>query len=213
MTAEEFLEKCLKLDLNLKEGTIGEYSLTSNIYEKGTKITIIPGNYQSFAMGYRHMEKILEHDFRYYDLFKGNLRIMNNSAAILFEQYIPYVKAKGKVLLGGLGLGIVPRLLCEKDSVEKITVVELSSEVIELCRFQSSKLEIINDDFYSYLRNNDLGKFDYIYTDAYTSEGNVYEEIVIPTRKYLLENFPTVAFDFWEEDQMKVKYLLDNKLI
>ncbi len=213
MTANEFLDKCMLLELNLEDKTIGEYSLKSTVYGKGNKITLIPANYQSLLMGYKHTEKLLEHNFKYYDLLKGNLRIMCNSGAILFEQYLPYIKSKGNVLLGGLGLGVVPRLLCEKDIVEKVTVVELSSEVIELCGFQHPKLEIVNGDFYSYLKNYDLNLFDYVYTDAYTHEGNVYEEIVIPTRKFLLEKFPTVAFDFWEEDQMKVDYLLKNKLI
>ena len=47
MTANEFLDKCLQLDLGLEDRTIGEYSLISNVYEKGTKITVIQGNYQS----------------------------------------------------------------------------------------------------------------------------------------------------------------------
>jgi hypothetical protein len=46
--------------------------------------------------------------------------------------------------------------------------------------------------------------------DAYTSEGNVYEEIIIPTKKFILANYPTITIDFWQEDQLKINYALKN---
>jgi hypothetical protein len=210
MTIEEYFIQFFSLDLNLKDGTRGDYRLESFMYKKGVKFTLIPDNFQSLLMGDSYKEIQLESDFRYYDLFKNNQRIMCNSPVIMYEQYLPYVKSRGKVLLGGLGLGIIPRLMCLKESVEKVTVIELSKEVIDLCSFTHNKLEIINGDCYSFIRNTDLSAFDYMYVDAYTSEGKVYEEIIIPTRKFLYANYPTIPVDFWEEDQLKINYALKN---
>ncbi len=211
MKFDDYLEMSLKLDLGLDDGISGDYQLISMLYEKGTRITVIPDNYQSFLMGDEYKEIILENSFRYYDLLNKNQRIMCSSPAIMYEQYLPYIEAKGNVLLGGLGLGIIPLLMCKKEIVHKVTVVELSSDVIKLCGRENEKLEIINADFYNYLRTQDLSIYDYIYMDAYTSEGNVYADIIIPTRKFLLENYPTIPFDFWEEDEWKINYVLKYK--
>jgi hypothetical protein len=213
MTIDQYIDLFLNLDLNLKDNSVGEYKLESAVYKKGASLAFIPDNYQSFLMGHERKDIILKNDFRYYDLFKGNQRIMCSAPVIMYEQYLPFIKAKGKVLLGGLGLGIIPRLLCSKEIVDKITIVELSKEVIELCGFKNDKVEIVNDDIHKFLQKGNLNQFDYIYIDAYTSDCNAYEQIVIPTGKFLLENYPTVAFDFWQEDQLKIEYLISSKKI
>ena len=211
MKFDNYLNTFLQLDLGLKDGSSGDYKLISVLYEKGTKLTVIPDNYQSFLMGDEYREIILEDDFHYYDLLNNNQRIMCSSPAIMYEQYLPYIKAKGDVLLGGLGLGIIPLLLCYKENVSTVTVVEMSQDVINLCGIKHEKLKIIKGDFFNFIEENDLAGYSYIYTDAYTSEGNVYEDIILPTMKYLLDNYPTIPFDFWEEDEWKIKYLLKHK--
>jgi hypothetical protein len=213
MTIDNYIEMFLSLTLNLADNSIGEYKLESAVYKKGSSLVVVPDNYQGFLAGHKPRSLTLQKDFRYYDLFKGNQRIMCSSPVIMYEQYLPFIKSKGKVLLGGLGLGIIPRLLCEKDIVSKVTVVELSKEVIELCAFENDKVEILNDDIYTFMQRENLNQFDYIYIDAYTSDTCAYEKIILPTRKFMQENYPTVTLDFWQEDQLKIEYLINNKKI
>lgn len=210
MKIEDYFKTCLNLNLNLKKGESGDYKLYTAVYEKGTKFRLIPQSYQALLMGFDKSETILEEDFNYYEIFYKTERLMDNSGTEIFEHYVPYLHAQGKVLVGGLGLGFITKLMSQKENVEKITTVEISEDVIKLCGFEDNKVKIVNDDFYSFIRNNDLNEYDYVYIDTYTSGSNIYPGIVIPTRKYLLEKYPAIMFDFWQEDQLKAEYLLEN---
>lgn len=62
-------------------------------------------------------------------------------------------KAKGKVLIGGLGIGLVLLPLMNKPEVESIDVVELHQEIIDLVGSQlrlNNKVNIINDNIYTF---------------------------------------------------------------
>jgi hypothetical protein len=68
------------------------------------------------------------------------------------------IKAQGTVLIGGLGLGWLLKKVCEKDSVERVIVVERSQELLdwygyELCKRYAKVSEVICDDVY-----NQIGK-------------------------------------------------------
>jgi spermidine synthase len=60
--------------------------------------------------------------------------------------------AKGKVLINGLGLGMVLTEILKKSEVTEVTVIEKSKEVIELVGsyFKDSRLTIINADAFEY---------------------------------------------------------------
>lgn len=67
-------------------------------------------------------------------------------------------RAQGTVLIGGLGLGWLLRKVCEKDSVDRVIVVERSQELLnwygyDLCRRYPEISDVICDDVY-----NQIGK-------------------------------------------------------
>lgn len=199
------------MNLNLESGSSGDYKLCKHNYNAGTKFTLIPENHFSLLAGYKPKEIIIENNYVYYDLFFKNQRIMSSSPDILFTQYIPYVRAKGNILLGGFGLGILAKMLCMKNNVNRVTAVEFSGDIINLCRFNHEKLELIEADFYSFIKDNDLSVYDYIYIDTFTTINEViYPEIIIPLKNFLLENYPTIPFDFWQEDEFKAKFLINS---
>ena len=61
--------------------------------------------------------------------------------------------ASGKVLVAGLGLGLVIHALEENEAVTAVDVVEIDEDVIELITplIKMKKTNIINDDFWLYL--------------------------------------------------------------
>jgi len=65
-------------------------------------------------------------------------------------------RAKGRVLVAGLGLGMVVRACLDKSAVERVTVVENSPCVIELVashlydKYGHNRLEIIEDDIFAW---------------------------------------------------------------
>ena len=67
-------------------------------------------------------------------------------------------RAQGTVLIGGLGLGWLLKKVCEKDSVDRVIVVERSQELLDwyghdLCRKFPKVSDVICDDVY-----NQIGK-------------------------------------------------------
>jgi len=61
--------------------------------------------------------------------------------------------ASGKVLVGGLGLGLVIHALEENEAVTAVDVVEIEEDVVGLISplIEMRKTDIINDDFWLYL--------------------------------------------------------------
>lgn len=62
--------------------------------------------------------------------------------------------AEGTVVIGGLGLGWLLRKICEKDSVDRVVIVELSQELLDwygydLCAKYSKVSDVICDDIYN----------------------------------------------------------------
>jgi len=74
--------------------------------------------------------------------------------------------AKGKVLIGGLGIGLIVEPLMNKPEVESIDIVELHQEVIDLVAPQldlNDKVNIIHDNIYTFVPEH---KYDTIFIDT-----------------------------------------------
>lgn len=210
MKLTEFIELGMQVEFNFDKTESGNCRIDCTEYPVGSNLAIVPSNYQSMLAGNEYTVIKLEKPFKLYRLYDGNEVIMLNSGIEISNQYTPYVKAHGNVLIGGLGIGLLPKLLCEKENVTKVTSVEFNPDVVELCKVEHEKAVNLTADFYEYIKTTDLNQFDYIYIDIYTdtTKADNYGEIIIPLRKYLLENYPTVPFDFWQEDQWKALHLL-----
>lgn len=88
-------------------------------------------------------------------LMKGrsnwNGPIMSDTPAEVLDHLEPIRKAKGKILITGLGIGMVLDACLKKESVEHATVIEFSEDVIKLVapHYQErygDRLEIIHAD-------------------------------------------------------------------
>lgn len=100
-------------------------------------------------------------------------------------------KAHGKVLIGGLGIGMVLLAIQDKPEVTSILVVEKYQEVIDLVKDQlplNDKVTIIQGDIYDYVPEE---QFNTIYLDIWYNANSraVYEEqrpLRMRYRKYLV---------------------------
>ena len=88
----------------------------------------------------------------------------------------PYaLKANGRVLTFGLGIGYFVYMALLNKNVKEITVIEKSKAVIDLFSSiykqfpQDKKVTIINGDAFDYFNSAFLDKYDYIYVDIYKS--------------------------------------------
>lgn len=61
----------------------------------------------------------------------------------------------GRILVAGLGLGLMAHHLVRRRDIQRIQIVELSADVIQLISPtlpEDDRIEIKNDDFYNYIR-------------------------------------------------------------
>ena len=127
-------------------------------------------DYQEFSqIGYFNQK------FSYLALTEGNNIWMSLNPNEI-ETMKPYIrKAKGHVLVLGLGMGYVPFMLSIKNYVSKITIVEKDQEIINLFNkliypsfSNKEKVEIIKDDAIEYTRRKQKeATYDYIFADLW----------------------------------------------
>ena len=171
--------------LDSKEYLDNEYAKTAKATGKYKKyalkyITYEP--YQLFAYddicleGDKENSRIgyFDHKFSYLALTEGNNIWMSlNSNEI--ETMKPYIaKAKGNVLVLGLGMGYVPFMMALKPEVKTITIVEKDPEIIGLFNSliypnfkNKEKIKIVEDDAINCTRKQN--KFDYLFADLWHS--------------------------------------------
>jgi hypothetical protein len=68
----------------------------------------------------------------YTRLTRGRTIVMSDTPDEMRDHYAPVVNAKGRVLIVGLGIGMVLDACLSKEGVEHVTVVEMSPDVIKL---------------------------------------------------------------------------------
>lgn len=112
--------------------------------------------------------------------------------------------ARGRVLIGGLGLGLVAHLVAAKPSVESVTVVEVEPDVISLCADGlPPKVKVIQADLFDYLRRPSLRwAFDRAFFDIwYATSEATWVEFVAPLRRIVQNRFGK-RVKCWAEDEM-----------
>ena len=147
-------------------------------------------------------------DFKYPGIYYKNRLWMSVTPNEINTMKKPIENAFGNVLTFGLGLGYFIYMCSLKDTVEKITVVEIDNDVIYLFKkyilpkFEfKDKITIINTDAYKYLNDIKDNEYDYIFVDIYhdASDGiSTYNKM-----KDSLSKFKKTIIDFWIMDTIK----------
>lgn len=84
---------------------------------------------------------------------KGRGIVMSDTPDEMRDHYHAFWKAKGHVLINGLGLGMVLGAILRKPEVEHVTVIEIDPDVIDLVgpHYACGRLTIINVDAFEYV--------------------------------------------------------------
>lgn len=166
------------VELNLKSGESGEWELKKfSVTPDGAKFhnlsELINGRNRFIYSG------------EYWGLFRCGKVIMSNTPAEIEDHRIFINKAFGKVLIGGLGLGMVLKCLLEKDIITKVTVVEKSADVIKLVAptyICDPRVEIIHADIFEYKPTE---RYDCAWFDIWDGiSGDEYDEMKKLHRRY-----------------------------
>lgn len=99
------------------------------------------------SVAYRLRERRFEPG-RYTQLFRGRTLVMSDTPAERFDHLEFVRRAKGHVLIAGLGIGMCVAACLRKPEVERVTVLELSPDVINLVaqHYACDRLEVIQTD-------------------------------------------------------------------
>lgn len=147
--------------------------------------------------------RALDEDLPVYILYQDKKEWMMNvpSESITNDPYA--LKAHGKVLTFGLGIGYFVYMAMLNPNVKEITVIEKSKDVIELFKqvekeFPKDKeLNIIQGNAFDYFNEKYLKNFDYTYVDIWQSSKDG-RKIITKLLENYLPKYDTC--DFWIED-------------
>lgn len=190
----------MKIELNLNEGESGDWKVStfSISYEQAR-------NFNLRCIMNRN-RRYIEPGVYYKLTYKGEVIMSNTPAEV--NDHLPFIKkANGKVLIAGLGLGMVITELLKKPDVTKIVVVEKSTDVISLVSpsYTDKRVQIVNADIFEYKPTE---HFDFAWFDIWESiSAHSYEEMKKLHRKFAR----SVTFkDSWCRYEAKKAYF-DSK--
>jgi hypothetical protein len=85
-------------------------------------------------------------------LMRGGTLVMSDTPDEMRDHYAAVMKAMGSCLINGLGLGMVLKAVLKKSEVTDVTVVEISSEVLEMVspHYQDSRVTFIHASAFDY---------------------------------------------------------------
>jgi hypothetical protein len=199
--------------IDIPEGTVGDFSV-KHIHEKKDALlattsarTLIYGGHDGHAVSY-------DHPTRWHELLEGKGRWTSDLPIEQFQQRASIVGFRGRVLVGGLGLGVVVRMLMANRNVSQIDVIEKSPEVIELVG-----KHVRRSDPRVRIHQGDLGEFlwtmgsqawrgkeppwHYAFFDIWSSDNeHTFYNTVLPLRRMAT---PLVKYRItaWNEDIMR----------
>ena len=177
-----------KYALKIKQtGSYNGYSLRMVKYEP---YQTFPYDEISVTKDYKEYSKIgyFKKPFSYLALCQGNniWMSLNPNEIETMEPFI--AKAKGNVLVFGLGMGYVPFMMLDKSEVKHITIIEKDQNIINLFNKllfpyfpNKNKITIIKDDALKYQPKE---KYDYIFADLWHTPEDGIELFIALKKKY-----------------------------
>ena len=169
----------MKIDINVPDGISGEWEVKSFTVSKddsefASMRAIFNGGRGGITAGnYKKLKR------------NGTIVMSNTPDEIEDFAHFSYM-AKGKVLVNGLGLGVLLKSLLLKDDITQITVIEKSADVIKLVAptYKDKRLNIIHADAFEYKPEKGI-RFDCVWHDIwdFITSDNL-PEMKKLTRKY-----------------------------
>ena len=162
--------------------------LDSNIQDYvGTNFSVYKREGGETIMEFSETSNIIENNEMYSKVLLGECGTCNPFFKNSFEGF-----TYDKVLIAGLGFGLIPQTLSEVNNCSKIDVVEIDQEIIDYnisSGHLNSDIVIIKSDIFEYITN---GKYDLIIIDTIWDENEMSEEQVQAlTSKFLTTNLNT----------------------
>lgn len=203
--------------LDIPKGESGAWSIIHNTYPAFHEFST--ATFRTFFIGGQRRRKVrYDAPTRFHALCEGEGVWMTDwpiEQAQCDTNLKPIVD--GRVLVGGLGLGLCATILARRKNIEHVTVIEKSPDVAKLVaehlRVPRGKLTVVVADLFDYLKfKRPLKPYDWAFHDIWQADSlGCLLETVIPLRNATVAN-GWVAGDSrvicWNEDVMRGQILL-----
>lgn len=185
--------------IDLPERRVGSLQVRYRTVKGSTPIISLR---QSFTRGVRAMHADLDKPLRVHELVSDADGVwmtdlpeeLNQIAEVLHR-----MPPRGHVLVGGLGLGILPAMIANRRVVDSVTVVELSPDVGALTARPG--YSVVYTDIAEYLRT--CPRYDYWYLDTWQGQNEgCWWDTVMPLRRIIGNRFGRQQVWCWSEDIM-----------
>lgn len=161
--------------VDIPEGQIKDYKVEHRVYRTGEPQTL--ANRRCRLFGQKGGEVVPDKDYTAHLLTYDGGVWMTDLPCEIEQMYDCLTGIEGEsVLVGGLGLGVAVHILLRQMNhrfASKVVVVEKSKAVIELVASslpQDSRLEVVHDDLFKYLRKPGPC-FTHAFYDIWQSDG------------------------------------------
>lgn len=165
-----------------------------------------------FSRSYGEMDDFKEGTYTILSTKKGYSNTVMSDTPMEIRTNMNFLyQAHGNILIGGLGLGIMLKILEKMDNIKSVTVIEKNQEVMDLVLDQLNlpdNFKVIQSDIFEYKPKE---KFDTIYFDIWTNIcGDNWDEIK-KLRKQFKPSLDLTKENWWigswrQEDCKKLIY-------
>lgn len=202
MSRRPFRPELFRSPIRLDEGSSGRMRVRHRLHRAGEPLTIVSVR-SALLRGIRPVRVRLDETLVIHELSEDRRGVwMSDCPEELCDiaEALHTFDPRGRVLVGGLGLGVLAKSLAMRGAVESVHVVERSPDVIRLCA--SPGYTVTCSDLYEYLRTVDR-PFDCWMLDTWqgTGEGDWWE-YVMPARRIIANRFGRQRVWCWAEDRM-----------
>jgi len=199
--------------LQIPEGQSGKFAIRHQHHPAGAVFSTASARTQIFAQ-HTPVRVIASEPIVVHELREGKSLWMTD-LPIEQAQIDPILASmRGRVLVGGLGIGYAAQVLARKTSVKEVVVIEKSPDVIELVAqhirgTNRRKVLVIQDDLHAWLAQNQRERFDWAFYDIWAADGErVFFSQVVPLRRLTGQICDPERVRCWNEDVMRGQLLM-----
>lgn len=196
--------KLLKSPLSMTPAKSGNFEITTETRPAGYKFNVVSMR-QAFLEGKRQQDVVYDSPVTIHALRDGNGLIMSDAPIELAMMSDFIKKARGRVLIGGLGLSLVTRIVAARPHVNHVTVVEIEKDVIHLTGsdLDPGRVTVVHDDLFTFLRRTDKWIWQTAFFDIWNPTGErTWAHYVAPLRRIVQNRFGTRSVCCWGEPEM-----------
>jgi hypothetical protein len=198
----------LRTPLKLRRRRKGDFVVVPSDLPAGKSVTVVTMRNAIYA-GLKPHQIVPDRPMRVHKLLSGGMTVTSDVPMELYSQSIAFKQVRGRVLVGGLGLGMASTLIANLPVVTEVVTVELSQDVIGIVWHQLPKtraiMKIERADLFKYIARAAARRetFGAAYFDIWSGTGEAsWADYIVPLRRLMYKHFPETPVSCWLEDEM-----------